>query len=516
LYFELHYENKHGVVSDGKNCDSFVFNRLCDIFFEICITDEDNIKYVKLFFKSCALRGLCNLFFDKTSPVRNTVAVEHYFKLPYFTNKFVCILFELYVKIRALDFDHLSSPDMLGEFHFAFRPYEVPSLPQTEEVAFSSSKAHPSTKMKLYVSRKCEPDHFGNRCELCRAETGHGYCDALGNLVCYPGRRCEEGYDPCEEHICWHSGTCVPTGEHLNFPKCVNCSGRWSGLHCDEELDACEYEASKLEHSPCMNGGHCVVNPVNENEFMCFCSPGWQGPNCEIPLSKSKGKEDACELEASRLGHPPCANGGHCVVDPSNETMFSCLCTPGWQGFRCDVSFSKASAVVTVVSIFILILIFCCIIGLACSIRIFALPKIRHVIKKQKAVELTQVNANELSETNNLYQLMQDQIPSPPPSYSASWTKEGGSTLVKPTPQPDDDIDEYEYEAMSDQVECNSAKAVLEISEGEDYEPINYRYQSIPKSEAVMSAANNEYDDNDDAIAETTLKRPLPSTPATD
>lgn len=138
----------------------------------------------------------------------------------------------------------------------------------------------------------------------------------------------------------------------------------------------------------------------------------------------------------------------------------------------------------------------------------------RHVIKKQKAIELTQVNASELSEANNLYQLMQDQIPSPPPSYTATWMKEGDSTLVKPTPLSDYDNDEYEYEAISDQAECNSAKAVPEISEGEDYEPINYRYQSKFKSEAAMSAANDEYDDNDDAIVETTLKRPLPSTPA--
>ncbi|KAM3175654.1 hypothetical protein ACTXT7_008094 [Hymenolepis weldensis] len=54
----------------------------------------------------------------------------------------------LYVKIKALDYDHLSSPDMLGEFYFTFGPYEVPSLYPTEKAAISSSWAHPSTNIK--------------------------------------------------------------------------------------------------------------------------------------------------------------------------------------------------------------------------------------------------------------------------------------------------------------------------------------------------------------------------------
>uniref|UniRef100_A0A0R3TIK5 Delta-like protein n=1 Tax=Rodentolepis nana TaxID=102285 RepID=A0A0R3TIK5_RODNA len=191
------------------------------------------------------------------------------------------------------------------------------------------------------------------------------------------GKRCEEGFDPCAEHVCLHGGTCVPIGEHMNFAKCVNCSGRRGGLHCEEELNACEYEESQLGHPPCTNGGHCVVSPFNETQFTCLCAPGWRGAHCEIPFNGTR-RGDACDLETFRLGHSPCANGGHCVADTSNETTFSCLCAQGWQGPTCEVSSFKVSAVVVVLSVLLLFLTIGCIMGVVCYLRIFTVPKMRY------------------------------------------------------------------------------------------------------------------------------------------
>nr|CDS31637.2 neurogenic locus notch protein 2 [Hymenolepis microstoma] len=425
LDFELKYENKHGITANRKNCDAWPFNRLCDIYFEICITDEDGRRR----------NSPCNLFSKKTSTVRNTVALSYKFKVPYFTNQL------LKVKIKAFDHDHFFPADNLGEFLFQFHPYEVSSMGRTELNATSTSLAHPST------------------------------------------------------------------------------TGRRGGPHCEEELNACEYEESKLGRPPCMNGGHCVVNPFNEAEFTCLCAPGWHGVHCEISL-EARRMEDACELETSRLGHSPCANGGHCVVDPYNETEFTCLCAQGWQGPRCEVSSLKASAIVTVLSVLLLILAIGCVIGVVCCCRIFALPKIRQVIKKQNGVELVKVNGSKLSEVNNLYQLTPDEIVSPASSGTATWTTREDSSLVnltQPSPKPNDDNDEYEYDAILEQLKCSSTKEVPAISEEEeDYEPINNRYQSALKSGAATSAVSNEYDEDTDdgAHVDTTLKRPLPLAPS--
>ncbi|VDO16434.1 unnamed protein product [Rodentolepis nana] len=163
--------------------------------------------------------------------------------------------------------------------------------------------------MRLHLTRKCEGLRVGTYCRTCFVRFNQGYCDSKGDPVCYPGyygdecqwerecynvtcasfascgrvdkhyacvcdgvsgKRCEEGFDPCAEHVCLHGGTCVPIGEHMNFAKCVNCRGRRGGLHCEEKLNACEYEESQLGHPPCTNGGHCVVSPFNETQFTCL------------------------------------------------------------------------------------------------------------------------------------------------------------------------------------------------------------------------------------------------------
>ncbi|KAM7535167.1 hypothetical protein Aperf_G00000094060 [Anoplocephala perfoliata] len=93
--------------------------------------------------------------------------------------------------------------------------------------------------------------------------------------------RCEEGFNPCKEHIREHNGTCVRTGEHMNFADCVNCSSEWGGVYCERRLNSCELEILNLSHSPCANGGNRLVNPIDVTTYICLCAPSWQGKRCE-------------------------------------------------------------------------------------------------------------------------------------------------------------------------------------------------------------------------------------------
>ncbi|VDO13777.1 unnamed protein product [Rodentolepis nana] len=422
LDFAINYENNGGVVENGENCDHLPFDRLCDIYFEICATDEDGE----------VRNSSCNFLSKTTTPVRNTAVTSYKFKVPYFTNQL------LKIRISALDHDHLSPADNLGEFLFQFHPYEISSTSQSAITATSTTLAHHST------------------------------------------------------------------------------NGRRGGLHCEEELNACEYEESQLGHPPCTNGGHCVVSPFNETQFTCLCAPGWRGAHCEIPFNGTR-RGDACDLETFRLGHSPCANGGHCVADTSNETTFSCLCAQGWQGPTCEVSSFKVSAVVVVLSVLLLFLTIGCIMGVVCYLRIFTVPKMRRVDTNQNGVELVEVNGSMFSAVNNLYRLSPRKIISSSSSCTATGSQRGVESLVnltRPSSKPNEGNDEYEYDSIVEPLKCSSTKEVPEIAEEKDnYEPINCKYDGALKSGEAMCAVNNEYDEDaeDDGHLDMTLKQPLSS-----
>ena len=99
------------------------------------------------------------------------------------------------------------------------------------------------------------------------------------------GARCEMGFDPCEEHVCLNGGTCSAIGEHENFAECINCSSGWSGPHCEEREDICISETRRLGRPPCYNGGHCVSS-LNGTVLKCFCESGWQGERCDVSFSR--------------------------------------------------------------------------------------------------------------------------------------------------------------------------------------------------------------------------------------
>ncbi|KAM7535827.1 hypothetical protein Aperf_G00000094076 [Anoplocephala perfoliata] len=471
LEVQIYYQNVKGLVPNGESCDSFIFGRLCDIFFEICLTEEGDPRS-------------CNVFFVTTSPTRNTASANKSIAINYYTNK------KHNLKIKVLDHDHLSTPDELGEFFYSFFPNSLVSERRIEEV--EGKGAHPTSKMTLRVSKTCAFNHFGDECLLCNIPEDRGYCDSYGTPLCYPGysgfncslvdgchnltcapfarcqrikesfaclcdntagERCEEGYDPCEEHICEHGGTCVRTGVHMNFAKCVNCNSGWVGPHCERKLDA-------------------------------------------------------CELEALKLGRPPCANGGRCTISPTNDTISTCLCSPGWQGDRCDVSTSsKASALVTIILICIPISIACCIIAIVCCCRIYFRPKLR-------GIELTQVKTgnNELSRANNLYEVAQNQMKSQDNSYSVIWKQNGAPLKTIPQTSPVNGDDDYETMLDHREKSCSTSTAPKIVEEQEDYEPISYKFHGILPS-IVVGASNNSYGQVTYNNSMKATSRPLPSEP---
>ncbi|KAM7542754.1 hypothetical protein Aperf_G00000001091 [Anoplocephala perfoliata] len=348
--------------------------------------------------------------------------------------------------------------------------------------------------MDVAVQSKCGFKRYGPECNFCDVPDDRGYCDPNGFPVCLAGfhgpncahfdgcrklncapfascaqvgdsfacfcdgtsgKRCELGFDPCEGHICEHNGTCAVTGEHLNFAKCVNCSPGWDGIYCERKLNA-------------------------------------------------------CEMETLKLGHPPCRNGGHCVVNPAIETQFTCLCAPGWHGPRCATSFSKAPTIVVAVSI-ILVAIIICTFAIVCYSRFRYLMKLS---QKQRGIVLADIKA----ETNNhfpeddLYEVPRDQITSANYMNSVIWKKNISTFVTADSQRRSSDNEGYETMPDCDQKPYSDTAEPRLTEEGENYEPISINFQSTFKSQ-VSGVLNNKHGLFADNGLRETAKRPLPPTP---
>ncbi|KAM7535168.1 hypothetical protein Aperf_G00000094067 [Anoplocephala perfoliata] len=288
-------------------------------------------------------------------------------------------------------------------------------------------------------------------------------CHHLGkSFICIcddtSGERCEEGYDPCKEHICEHNGTCVRTGEHMNFADCVNCSLGWGGQRCERKLNA-------------------------------------------------------CELETLKLGHSPCCNDGDCLVDPTNETTYICLCDPDWQGNRSEFYPLKFSTVAKFFSVCLLILTVCCIFAFIYCCRIYVQWKIRMATKNLREIKLTPSNSNasnELSRMINLYEIRQDQVESKDISYVVIWKQSGAILKSIERTSPADD----QRGTMLDRNEMVLSAAIRPklVNENGCLEPLKDRSQNTLNSEA-RGTSSNQNDPILDVKSVKNIKRSLPSTP---
>lgn len=485
LEIEMTFSNEGAKLPNGENCDTFPWNFKCDVFFIICITEESSTRR-------------CNLHYEKTHPVRNTGVLSKSVVVNYTSDQ------TIKMTVTIMDHDLLSSPDLIAEYTYSFLPSALVS--QQNILPTSTGGAHPSTEMRMWVRRRCKPNHFGSKCTPCGVIEGRGFCDSDGLQTCHPGyfgpkcsqfdfcsdsppcapfavcentedsfrclcdgtsgKRCELGFDPCEEHICHHNGTCTAVGVNRNFAECVNCSIGWSGLHCRERVDA-------------------------------------------------------CAQEEKRLGRLPCANGGHCV-NRMNGTVLTCLCADGWRGARCETSLVKASAIVAVVTICLLALLAGCIFTLVRCFRVYLLPKLRLIVKKQRSVEMQPVKVDsrgELWRANNLYEEMGTQCATaktepqgtadlgPPPKYS--------HFSSPPFSVNDDDYEDYEtmdIQQHDPTHTCFKPTPSPESVDGEEYEPVSMRAHdgdlAIQTLEAGSVCVNNEeYEE----LTKGAVNRPLPA-----
>ena len=117
----------------------------------------------------------------------------------------------------------------------------------------------------------------------------------------------------------------------LGYFNCT-CGMGWTGDTCDTNIDECSLG------SPCLNGGRCsdcvpisvsvtslsedsTTNPSCLIGYMCSCSEGFFGDNCETDI-------DYCFSS-------PCENQGMCH-DIVGGPGYSCTCPRGYNGTNCQ------------------------------------------------------------------------------------------------------------------------------------------------------------------------------------
>lgn len=104
--------------------------------------------------------------------------------------------------------------------------------------------------------------------------------------------------------------------------------------------------------NPCKNDGHCLPANNTRSGYLCLCTTGFYGVNCNVV-------DDVQTLEYIQVGQSdnftlpttfelavanvdpickanPCQNTGRCIPDSSVDNGYVCLCSRGWIGQDCD------------------------------------------------------------------------------------------------------------------------------------------------------------------------------------
>ena len=147
----------------------------------------------------------------------------------------------------------------------------------------------------------------------------------------------ELDFNPCvNENPCFNNGKCssmkqvkpeteIIGSENIifNSPKIVQATQ----CKCLDEFvgDKCEIQRNPCNPNPCGNeGGKCIRD--SKEGFKCLCPPLRGGSKCQEKI------EDTCKPDY-------CLYGGTCKRSTFKEkTSFFCLCRPGYQGDRCELT----------------------------------------------------------------------------------------------------------------------------------------------------------------------------------
>ncbi|CAH8447399.1 unnamed protein product [Schistosoma haematobium] len=200
----------------------------------------------------------------------------------------------------------------------------------------------------------------GGQCNI--LDNGKEYCTCLKN---YHGLYCEVEENQEEQNTelfriekdqiemetfncfktpCFNNGTCHVLGGISNSSTITitnttvnsnsnsgstfcDCKPGFSGHYCENIQDYCQ-------HSPCQNGGICMLkngsnnnnNTINhlnvvtaESNYTCMCQPGYSGKHCEINIFDCFNQ--------------PCGSYGICKDEING---YHCECLKGWEGLHCD------------------------------------------------------------------------------------------------------------------------------------------------------------------------------------
>ena len=107
------------------------------------------------------------------------------------------------------------------------------------------------------------------------------------------------------------------------------------GPNCDRSATIC----STLQ--PCQNNGTCANNVTSPHGYHCVCSYGFIGTQCQI--DQRPCQLDTCrgDGKSSLTNAPPSVNISFFLLPlatckETSSSTFRCLCSPGWQGVRCE------------------------------------------------------------------------------------------------------------------------------------------------------------------------------------
>lgn len=177
----------------------------------------------------------------------------------------------------------------------------------------------------MCVMKTNKPDI--DECESSPCKYGATCVDLVDNYQCdcspgFTGPNCEIDIDECANFPCQNGGLCI---DKINEFYCA-CEAGFNGTLCEIDINDCRSKNcnNKTTHdlcssSPCKNNGTCELGELG-TWYRCTCSPGFDGPNCEININE-------CAPQ-------PCAEGSTCIDDIAK---FKCICPPSKRGKRCEI-----------------------------------------------------------------------------------------------------------------------------------------------------------------------------------
>ncbi|TKR60977.1 hypothetical protein L596_028153 [Steinernema carpocapsae] len=136
-------------------------------------------------------------------------------------------------------------------------------------------------------NRVCRKGWSGHSCHtpVCAQDCHHGVCDAPNTCRCkagWTGPQCTT----CIKHPKCKNGMCKSDANGTH-PLTCECEENWGGVWCEKDLDQCK----RLK--PCQNGAKCTTNGLRDF-YVCNCTAGFEGKNCEIPVFRVPRDDEKC------------------------------------------------------------------------------------------------------------------------------------------------------------------------------------------------------------------------------